>query len=138
MRLTYLPHPSPEVERFGFGLTSEYVERCHLPVLGPSATALLRLAPLLWAEVGEPAVVPTDELARLIGTSGDGHHAPVVRTMRRLVRLGLGEWIGSGELGIYGTVAPLSDTQLDRVPDRVRAAHHRLLEVHVAALAGAR
>jgi len=133
--LTLLPHHSPHVERLGFELRSEYVERCHLPLLGPSGTAVLRLAPLLWRDV-EPITLPTSDLARMVGTKHNGgRHSPLSHTLDRPVRLGYAEWLGEGELGIYGTVPPLSRKQLEKVPDDVAQLHHHYLDAHLDRLA---
>lgn len=134
--LAHVPHHSPQVERIGFDLRSEYVERCHLPLLGPSGTAVLRLAPLLWREV-EPYTLPTADLARMVGTKHNGgRHSPLNHTLARLVRLGYAEWLGDDELGVYGTVPPLSHKQLAKVPGDVGQLHHHYLDAHLAQLAG--
>ena len=50
--LTFTPveHPDARVQRLGFDLSDPYVEHCWGPVIGPSATLLLRRIPTLWTD----------------------------------------------------------------------------------------
>ncbi len=86
----------PVVDRNGFSPRSPYVERWWLPVLGPSATLLVRrMADLLLAHPGG-IDVDAGHTARALGLGGSGgRHAPFPRALRRCVRYGLARPVGT-------------------------------------------
>jgi hypothetical protein len=132
-------HPDPRVQRLGFDLTHPYVEQCWGAVLGPSGVAILRRLPTLWAE-HEPALIASADLGASLGlTDRTGDHSRLGRALRRLDRFRLGEWLDPGRvLAVYTVVAPLTESQMRRVSDWTRSAHNRLLDDHLAELAGKR
>src|SRR4051812_13193387 len=115
IQITALPHPDPEVRRFGFDLTDPYVEQCWGATVGPSCVALLRRLPTLWTE-HEPTVVPTNDLARSLGLgSSRGKNGSFMRTLDRAARFRLAQWVERDELlAVYTTVVPLSDARVQR------------------------
>lgn len=129
-----VPHPSPSVNRTGFDLGHEYVERCWTSRLGCSAVLLLRR---LAAEFTDAEVVELD-LPDLAGSLGlkwsEGRRTTLRNVVDRLVRFGFAQWV-DGELHVPVTVPPLSNRQLDQVPQRVRDDHHLLLGVWLDGLA---
>lgn len=61
-----VPHRSPEVNRLGFDLTAEYVERCWTASLGCTAVALLRRLAAEFADA-EVVEVHLPDLAAALG-----------------------------------------------------------------------
>ncbi len=138
IELHALPHPDPRIRRLGFELNDPYVEQCWGAVVGPSAVSILRRLPVLWTE-REPAHVASDDFARSLGLGGGtGQNGRLHRTLDRLTRFGLAEWLDAeGTLGIYTDVAPLSARQVAQLPDWTRTSHERLLDSHLDSLASA-
>ena len=112
----------PLVDRIGFDILDPYVEIAWLPVIGPSATWMLRRLHSWLPDDSTRIEVDLSELGLLLGLGhGVTPCSSVQRTMDRLVRFGLAEW--SGVLRVRGSVPPLSDRQLARQPAWVREAH---------------
>ena len=126
-------HPDPRVHRAGFSLDDPYLERCWLPVLGPTSVLMLRRMPLMWQR--DPAVgVPVDELAAVLGLNGTGRNSPVWRTVDRLVRFNFANRVSDSYVEVYTEVPPLGSRHLAGLPQSVRDAHHELLGAHIARL----
>src|SRR5262249_11427379 len=121
IQITALPHPDDEVRRFGFDLTDPYVEQCWGATVGPSSVVLLRRLPTLWTE-HEPTVLPTDQLARSLGIGHRlGRNGSFRRTLERVARFRLGEWLEPAAMfAVYTTAPPVSDAQLQRLPEWTR------------------
>jgi hypothetical protein len=136
LELHPVPHPDPQIRRVGFDLTHPYIEQCWGAVLGPSGVAMLRRMPAIWAEQ-VPARQPSVELAASLGIpGGTGEQNRFNRTIERLTRFGLAEWLEHGSaVEIYTEVAPVSDRALERTPEWTRRAHSRLLGEHLDGLA---
>ncbi|HEY8548235.1 MAG TPA: hypothetical protein VIL36_24420 [Acidimicrobiales bacterium] len=126
-----LPHPSPAVNRVGFPLDHPYVEQCMLPWLGPTAVLLLRRLPALWQD-GDPVRIPSEDLAGLFGV----RWGQMGRTIDRLAQFGLARRPALERLHVFDRCAPLPERLLDRMPERARDAHHRLIGEHLDRLAG--
>lgn len=123
----------PVVDRVGFGVADPYVELVWLPVIGPSATWMLRRLDAWLPEAGSVIEIDLGELGAMLGLGPSiGAGSSVQRTMRRLVRFGLAEW-GGGELRVRGFVAPLPRRQLLRLPLWVQEVHAALVAGRVAA-----
>ena len=127
-------HPDPRVHRAGFQLDDPYLERCWLPILGPTSVLMLRRMPVLWQR--DPAVgVPVDELAVVLGLGhGTGRHSPVWRTIDRLARFNFAYRVADNEVDVYTEVPPLNTRHLASLPPSVAAAHEQLLEAHLERL----
>ena len=106
----------------GFDARSVYVETYWLPILGPSCVfAARRLAAWLQAEP-DGFEISMVALATSLGLgSGVGRHAPIVRTLSRLVDFGLAT-ISEG-YAVRMMFPPLSARQIVRLPDHLAAAH---------------
>ena len=135
LTLTPIDHPDERVSRVGFDLTSPYVEQCWGPVVGPSATMLLRRMPTLWTE-RVPATITHRELARSLGLGGGtANNSRLAYTLDRINRFGLATWDRqAGTLDVYLQVAGLTQPQLHRLPEWTQRAHERLLDSHVRQL----
>jgi len=128
--LTFTPvdHPDDRVRRLGFDLSGPYFEQCWGPVLGPSATLLLRRMPSLWAE-RLPAVVGREELGRSLGIGpGKGSNSTLSHTLDRVVRFGFARWHGfEPSLDVSVHVPVLKAHRLERLPEITQRAHEALL-----------
>lgn len=130
----------PTLERVGFPLDHPYIERVYCSVLGPSSVLLLRRAGELFAEHPEGARIDLVDLSRSLGlgvrTDADdvGRNAPLRRTMDRLVHFRMASWLGDDRLGIHPKVPALERHRATRLPEHVRADHHRLLTAHLDGL----
>lgn len=124
-------HPDPRIHRAGFPLDDPYLERCWLPILGPTSVLLLRRMPVLWRD--DPAVgVPVDELAVALGLGHKvGGQSPLFRTLDRLARFNFAYRVKDNQLDVYTEVPPLNTRQLESLPPSVRAAHDQLLTAHL-------
>ena len=137
MILEPVAHPDPRVHRAGFALDHPYLERCWLPVIGPTSVLMLRRMPILWQH--DPAVgVPVEELAAVLGLGGTGRNSPVWRTIDRLARFNFANRIGDNHVEVYTEVPPLSRRHLAALPASVRETHDQLLAAHIEGLAVAK
>ena len=109
-----------------FPVQHQYVEMLWLPVIGPSATWMLRRLGV-WAMAcpqGTPVALP--ELSEAIGLGGSsGSGSSVQRTMRRLVMFGLARWNGVLEVAVEVPTVP--DRQLMRMSAGLVRAHDRMV-----------
>ena len=134
--LTFTPvdHPDARVQRVGFDLTDPYVEQCWGPVIGPSATLLLRRMPTLWTQ-RVPATITHGELARSLGLGvGSGSNSRLMHSVDRLVRFGFASWHEEGHSLDVFLQAP--GLEPHRLPDWTRRTHERLLDAHVRQISG--
>ena len=112
----------PTVDRIGFPVLDPYVELAWLPVIGPSATWMLRRLDSWLPNPSSRVEIDLSELGQMLGLgSSVSPWSSVQRTMGRLVRFGLADW--SGVLRVRGSVPPLSSRHLERMPEWVREAH---------------
>ena len=115
------------VDAVGFPSHHAYVELVWLPVLGPSSTWIYRRLAELVRRRPIGAEVHLAVLARGVGLGPAlGYHSPVQRSLRRIVRFGLGESYGR-LLAIRTTAPPLAERQLAQLPDELQAVHRRLV-----------
>lgn len=113
----------PTVEATGFSVVDPYVEVAWLPVIGPSATWMLRRLDGWLPGPASRVEVDLSELGQLLGLGPSAlPGSSVQRTMGRLVRFGLADWSGM-LLRVRGVVPPLPPRHLDRVPGWAREAH---------------
>ena len=121
----------------GWPIGSSFVEEFWLPVMGPSAIAVLRWIDRRADQFGRATTVELAELAMAIGLGAlTSKHSPIVRTLDRLVRFG-----AARVDTIDGAVPVLSvHTRLYAVPARLVARLPYRLQVEhrraVIALAG--
>jgi hypothetical protein len=114
----------PVVEATGFPARSSFVEIFWLPVLGPSATALLWRLQLELEVSPRGCSLDLNEFGRELGLGTcDSKHAPLHRAILRLVRFGLAKRTASGRLAVRSTVWPLSDHELSGLGEALRIAH---------------
>ena len=112
--------PNPDMS-----LTGDYLEFVWLPLLGPSATLVLRR---FGRTLGAPDHHRTHSIGRAalaagIGVGdGGGRNAPIMRTLNRLERFGFIE-ITDDHIRVNPTVRPVPTGMLDRLPGPSLAVH---------------
>ena len=114
----------PATESIGFHPRSLYVETFWLPVLGPSATWLLRqLVDEL--DASPPGVdLQLDDVARSLGLGGaGGRHSAFGRAIERCVHFGLARRLDPGRLAVRCTVPPVPRRHLIRLPVGLQERH---------------
>jgi hypothetical protein len=113
----------PDLAFHGFAARSHYVERCWLPVLGPSALLALRWSAEMLAEHPEGLSVRMADLARGLGVGGrSGSAGPAPRALDRLVYFGLARE-RAGTLMVRTHVPPVPPLLVRRLPAQLRDAH---------------
>jgi hypothetical protein len=116
------------VDAVGLDPRSRYVELFWLPVLGPSATWVLRR--LVDHLASDPDGVDLDrrDAAREVGIGGpQSRHAPFDRALRRCARYGMVRLDEPGTVAVRRRVAPVPRHQLSRLPADLQR-QHRLWE----------
>jgi hypothetical protein len=117
--------PDPVIDHLGHDPRSWYTERFWLPILGPTATWLLRrFADGLDARP-EGFDVETEAWAKSLGLGGGtGRNAPFPRTVLRLCQFGAATRHARG-LAVRRRLAPLAAHQVARLPEDLRSHHQR-------------
>jgi hypothetical protein len=117
----------PVVEANGFHISDTYNELFWLPILGPTATWLLRR--LAGGLEQEPQGYTTDmsELARSIGvTYTPGKHNPFARGLHRCIMFGAAQQISvlpRTTIGVRTVLPVLPHRHQARLPHQLRIAH---------------
>jgi hypothetical protein len=114
----------PVVDETGVHPRSLYVETFWLPVLGPSATWLLRhlVDELDASPLG--IALHLDDLARSLGLGGaGGRHGAFHRAIDRCVRYGLARRLGPDELAVRCAIGRVPRRHLLRLPIGVQERH---------------
>lgn len=118
----------PVIDQLGHDPRSTYVELFWLPVLGPSATWLLRRFARQLDERPAGVDLDTAELARALGLGERaGRHAPFARTVQRCVDFDMARWRAEGHLAVRRRLPPLARRHLARLTDARRAEHDAFL-----------
>ena len=124
--LVVVPRPAGAGRPVVFPVQHQYLEMLWLPVLGPSATWMLRRLSA-WASAwpdGTAVVLP--ELSEALGLGwACGPSSSIQRTTRRLVRFGLADW--SDVLAVATMVPPVPDSLLLRMSSGLVRAHDRMI-----------
>lgn len=121
--LSVVPWLDTTVEAVGFGARSDYVEWFWLPVLGPSATWLLRRIDAGFDEYPNGYLLDTRETARALGIAArDDAGAIFSRAVERLHSFGVAH--GSGDAcAVRRVLPPVSQRHLQRMPQHLRDSH---------------
>ena len=126
--LKVIPLTDSVIDQLGHDVRSSYVETYWLPILGPSAIwAARRLAE--WLDRSPEGVeAPLEPLARSLGLGGGtARHAPIVRTLVRLVDFGLAS-IGGSTYGTMTAFPPLPARHITRLPPYLVRSHQLEVE----------
>lgn len=118
----------------GHDVRGWYVEAFWLPVLGPTAVALLRrLADGLDRRPDGFRIAFGDLGASLgLGDRPPANNAPLTRALRRLESFRFAEAHADGTVLVRTHVAPIHAKHARRLPTVVRAAHHEWAEAQLA------
>lgn len=111
------PWHDPVIDKIGHDPRSAYVETYWLPVLGPSATWLLRhFAARL--ELSPPGVdLDIEDTTRSLGLGERlSPNAPFARTIKRCVDFEMANWRGPGLLAVRWRLPPLARRHVRRLP----------------------
>ncbi|MDA8379569.1 MAG: hypothetical protein M0020_01855 [Actinomycetota bacterium] len=124
--LHLIPWHDPLVDRLGHDPRSPYVETFWLPVLGPSATWLLRRVAAGLEAAPNGYTVCLSQAARSLGLgSGAGRNAPLRRTLARCQTFGMARSAGPAGLAVRTMLPPLPRRHLIRLPEPLQAWHRR-------------
>ena len=129
-----MPWHDTLIHNHGYSIGDPYIEMFWLPVLGPTATWLLRR--LATGLEHEPAgyTVDVDELARGIGVAySRGKHNPFARGLHRCIMFGVAQQIAVIPRTVIAvrTVLPtLSHRHVSRLPEPLQIAHSDWTSVH--------
>ncbi len=116
----------PVVDALGFDPRSQYVEKFYLPLLGPTATWLLRRLATEFDHHPEGFSLDAVDCARSIGIGNrGGRHGPFHRSLERCVRFGLARPDDHDILAVRTRVPPLTRAQVGRLPRHLHGAHQR-------------
>ncbi len=119
-----LPWVQGPTEEMRLDPRSHYAERFGLPVIGPSATWLLRHVADRFEDAPEGFDLDLDETARCLGVGvSTSRHAPLRRALARCVRFGLASRRDESTLAVTGRVPPVAPRHLMRLPIALQEEH---------------
>lgn len=123
LSLTISPWNDVTVEALGYPARSDYVEWFWLPVLGPSATWLLRRIDFGFDEFPGGYELDVRATARALGVAArDDTGTIFARALDRLNIFGIAHGAG-GAFAVRRVLPPVSQRHLDRMPEHLRSAH---------------
>jgi hypothetical protein len=131
------PWTDTVVDALGHDPRSRYVEQFWLPVLGPSATFLVRRLADGLERAPEGFDLPLADTARALGLGmRTGRGGPFVRAIHRCCQFGASRLLGDATLEVRRRLPPLSRHQVQRLPDHLQDAHQRWQESQVSEARG--
>lgn len=117
--------PDPVIDTLGYDPRSAYVEHFWLPVLGPTATWLVRRL-VLSLDADDAVEVDRTEVALSLGVGGrDGRNSPFGRAVGRCVSFEVARWRGRDELAVRTHLPPLPRRHLLRLPLGLQERHRQ-------------
>ncbi|NBX13077.1 MAG: hypothetical protein EBR06_04550 [Acidimicrobiia bacterium] len=121
--VSVVPWRDATVESLGFPVRSEYIEWFWLPVLGPSATWLLRRIDFGFDQFPEGYLLDARSTAQALGIAArDDAGTIFARALSRLQSFGIAHG-GSGSFAVRRVLPPVAQRHLSRMPATVRDAH---------------
>ena len=121
--LTVVPWLDTTVESVGFGARSDYVEWFWLPVLGPSATWLLRRIDFGFDDFPNGYLLDTRATALSLGVAARGDTGTIFgRAVSRLQMFGVAQTARTG-LAVRRVLPPVPHRHLQRMPHHLQSAH---------------
>lgn len=112
------------IDAVGHDPRSSYVELFWLPVLGPSATWLLRRLAMGLDRQPDGYDLDLLDAARSLGLGmRGGRHAPFLRSIQRCCQFGCSRLFGDTTLEVRRRLPPLNRSQVARLPEGLQAAH---------------
>jgi hypothetical protein len=118
------PWTDPVVDSLGHDPRSWYAETFWLPTLGPTSLLLLRhLADRFDREPEGMTLTVADTAAALGLGTGAGEHAPLMRSVGRLVQFDLACRAEDGTYAVRRRVPPVNRRHVRRLPVTLQARH---------------
>jgi len=122
--LLVAPWSDPVIDTLGHDPRSTYVEQFWLPILGPTATWLLRRMAAGFDTAPEGFELDLADTARALGLGArGGRHSPFQRALGRCISFRLARREGQGALGVRRRIPPLTRRHLDRLPPSLGKLH---------------
>jgi hypothetical protein len=133
------PWPDPLVDRLGVPICGGHTERFWLPVLGPTATWLMRYLDAQLDEHPTGVDLHLATTAQALGVSTTtGSHGPVAKALNRCALFGLVQAVGDGVV-VRRSMPPLPARYSNRLPVGLRAAHRQWInDLHASRRGGSR
>lgn len=129
MSLSVEGWPDPVIDDLGHDPRSAYVERFWLPILGPSTVWFLRRLVDRLDDHPDGFELDLIEAAQALGVGmRGGRHSPMLRTVERSCRFGAARMMGATGLAVRRRLAPLTRSQVDRLPAALRSEHDAWLQ----------
>lgn len=120
------PWHDPVIDALGHDPRSAYVEHFWLPVLGPSATWLLRRLAMGLDRDPDGFDLDLVDAARSLGLGmRGGRHAPFLRSIQRCCQFGAARLFGDTTLEVRRRLPPLNRSQVARLTEPLQQAHQR-------------
>jgi hypothetical protein len=123
-----VPWKDALVEGHGYAIDDPYIEMFWLPILGPTATWLVRRLAGGLQHQHEGYTVDMTDLARGIGVNyTPGRHNPFARALSRCTMFGAAQQIAvqpHRTIAVRSVLPPLPARHLSRLPHPLRIAHH--------------
>jgi hypothetical protein len=118
------PWVDPVVDARGHPADSPYVEIFWLPILGPSATFLLRRLSLYLDMFPEGLPMDLSELSCQLGLGPpESRHAALPRAIDRCVRVGLARRPATNSLAVRRMLGPLPAQRVGRLSPFLQSIH---------------
>ena len=111
---------------------SDEAELYWLPLIGPTQLLCARRL-VMWLDRDSSIIVGLGPLTAMLGLHDRcGRNAPLPKAFNRLVRFKLAKWLpsttgGAFDLALRCTWAPLSERQIDRLPELLAATYRAAL-----------
>jgi hypothetical protein len=108
----------------GHHVNSLYVEFFWLPVLGPSATMLLRRCAIFTARRPHGTQLDSGWLSSSLGLgNGDSRNAPLPRAIQRCIRFGAARRVAHDHVAVRSVLAPLTQHHVSRLHPLLQELH---------------
>ncbi|MFZ9730791.1 MAG: hypothetical protein ACO3CX_04070 [Ilumatobacteraceae bacterium] len=132
--VSVVPWRDATVESLGFPVRSEYIEWFWLPVLGPSATWLLRRIDAGFEQYPDGYVLDARSTAQALGIAArDDAGTIFARALSRLQSFGIAHG-NCNSLAVRRVLPPVAQRHLSRMPATVRDAHPQWVQNRVLAV----
>jgi hypothetical protein len=122
--LHIVPWVDPLVDGRGVLVRSAYVEQFWLPVLGPSATFLLRRLGTIAAQFPDGVTLDREWLGSSLGLGkGESRNAPLPRAIERCIRFGVAKRVSHDRLAVRRAVGLLPQRYVERLHPLMKELH---------------
>ncbi len=133
VRMVVRPWFDPGLALRGVDPRSDYVERYFSGLVGPSVVLITRRFARGLSEHPEGFSIATADTARAIGLgAGLGPNAPMARTLERAALFGFLRRVGPDLIEVRTHLPLLTQRQLRRLPQSVRASHENWISARRA------